>query len=129
MPTARKSPAPVGSDWMTIAKDASHFITSIIVICTALSAVGVWFTGGFAPQNQVLANELKTQVGEIQITVRSIQDQLGTMPRPQDWLAIDRHFVTEDAAISALSERVTKDEIMLTHDEAVMNAYIQNSRK
>jgi hypothetical protein len=100
-------------EWLTLA-------ATMVVLVTFIGGLGMWLTGGLRPQNQVATDILTDKVTAIQKTVSSIQDQLGVMPRPSDYLAHERHLAALDGQISAMSDRITRDEISLGRDEALM---------
>lgn len=118
--------APSSGGFTATAVSWAQIASAIVVIATFLSGVGVYLTGGFKPQSQVLTDNLTTKVDSIQATVRGIQDQLGAMPRPSDYLSHERHLAAVDGQLAAMGERITRDEIANTRTDTLLERLLQN---
>lgn len=118
--------APISGGFTATAVAWGQIVASVVVICTALSGVGIYMTGGFKPASQVLTDNLTTKVDEIQNSVKGIQGQLEAMPRPSDFLSHERHLSAIDSQVTLLNDRITRDEIANTRTDTLLERIIQS---
>ena len=92
-------------------KEIAATIASVIVIFGGISAAALWLTGGFEPQSRVEIKEMATKITDMQQTLAEMQHSLRAMPRPIDYANQDAHLSRLDGQVSALGDRVGRDEV------------------
>lgn len=95
----------------TRAREAMQAVSSLFVVLGGIYAVSTALTGGFTPQTQVAASELKSQVVDVQKTVNDIKARVDQLPRPSDYVDTQTHLARIDATFGAVGDRLTHDEI------------------
>lgn len=93
-----------------------------IALVTPIGGGLIWMTGGFTPQQQVVAADLRRNVDELKSGVTEIKTIIQSMPRPSDFVDVQRHLSAIDARFDDVNKRITADEI----DQATTRAQLQH---
>ena len=119
--------------WWEKSKEIVTFLGGLIAVLVFVGGILAWCFGGLKLQSQIDLEAFKTQLNNIQqaqatqaqqnqASQERIIGRLDALPRPSDYANQEAHLSHLDAAVQALGDRMTADEVATARIAAKLDA-------